>query len=128
MRGYFGPRGCGKTTKMVSEIVKILSADNNTRIFLIVDNSFNLPDIKNKKIKNFLILQKNNRKLIIMKYHDFMNVLEKIKKLQYQEDIKIFIDEINLFLSYLLNCSPNLISYITGTGMVENYFKESDFI
>ena len=67
MKGYFGPRGCGKTTKMISEIVKILSTDDSIKIFLIVNNSFNLNDIKNKKIKDFLILQKNNRRLIVIK-------------------------------------------------------------
>lgn len=127
MKGYFGPRGCGKTTKMISEIVKILSTDDDTKVFLVTNNFFDLSSLKNKKIKNFLILQKNNKRLIIIKYSDFTKFSEKIRGMD-PTSIKIFIDEINLFLSYLFNCSPNLISYITGTGIIENYFKESDFI
>lgn len=127
MKGYFGPRGCGKTTKMISEIVKILSTDDSIKIFLIVNNSFNLNDIKNKKIKDFLILQKNNRRLIVIKYRDFINFAE-INRGINPITTKIFIDEIGLFLSYLFNCLPGSISYITGTGIIENYFKESDFI
>lgn len=127
MKGYFGPRGCGKTTKMISEIVKILSTDDSIKIFLIVNNSFNLNDIKNKKIKDFLILQKNNRRLIVIKYCDFINFAE-INRGINPITTKIFIDEIGLFLSYLFNCLPGSISYITGTGIIENYFKESDFI
>ena len=127
MKGYFGPRGCGKTTKMISEIVKILSTDDSIKIFLIVNNSFNLNDIKNKKIKDFLILQKNNRRLIVIKYRDFINFAE-INRGINPITTKIFIDEIGLFLSYLFNCLPGSISYITGTGIIENDFKESDFI
>ena len=127
MKGYFGPRGCGKTTKMISEIVKILSTDDDTKVFLVTNNFFDLSSLKNKKIKNFLILQKNNKRLIIIKYSDFTKFSEKTRGMD-PTSIKIFIDEVNLFLSYLFNCSPNLISYITGTGIIENYFKESDFI